>query len=95
MFQFPAFASLRITALYCCWVPPFGHLRINAFLPAPRSVSLVYASFFAAWCQGIHRMLFAAYYLMSCYTLSSRLRFDEFFALDYLTFLYFFAYSFE
>ena len=41
-------------------VSPFGHLRINACLPAPRSFSQAATSFIAYQCQGIHHMhLFA------------------------------------
>ncbi len=36
-------------------VSPFGHLRINACLPASRSLSQATASFFASRCQDIHR----------------------------------------
>ena len=45
MFQFPPFASLsyfthlRITGLYSCGVSPFGHVRVNAFLAANRTLS--------------------------------------------------------
>ena len=37
-------------------VSPFGHLRINARLPAPRSFSQVATSFIACNRQGIHHM---------------------------------------
>jgi hypothetical protein len=37
-------------------VSPFGHLRINACLPTPRSFSQVAASFIACDRQGIHHM---------------------------------------
>ena len=36
-------------------VSRFGHLRINAHLPASRSLSQAVASFFASRCQDIHR----------------------------------------
>ena len=39
------------------WVSPFGHLRIKAYLPAPRSFSQAITSFIAYHCQGIHHML--------------------------------------
>ena len=39
------------------WVSPFGHLRIKAYLPAPRSFSQAITSFVAYHCQGIHHML--------------------------------------
>jgi hypothetical protein len=61
MFQFPAFASLPLwiqdkdTGLRQ-WVSPFGHLRINVWLPTPRSFSQAPTSFFASSCQGIHRV---------------------------------------
>src|SRR3990167_2897608 len=41
-------------------VSPFGHLRIEARLPAPRSFSQVTTSFIASDCQGIHRMRLVA-----------------------------------
>ena len=58
MFQFSPFASpaygfSRGYRLWR-WVPPFGHLRIKARLPAPRSFSQTSASFFACNRQGIH-----------------------------------------
>ena len=37
-------------------VSPFGHLRINARLPAPRSFSQAATSFIAYDRQGIHHM---------------------------------------
>ena len=44
----------------CGWVSPFGHLRIKACLPAPRSFSQATTSFIACNRQGIHHMhLFA------------------------------------
>ena len=36
-------------------VSPFGHLRIEALLAAPRSFSQPHASFIGSWRQGIHR----------------------------------------
>ena len=39
-------------------VPPLGHPRINAWLPAPRGLSQAPTSFFGSWCQGIHPALF-------------------------------------
>jgi|SRR5579862_2621427 len=39
-------------------VSPFGHLRIDARLPAPRSFSQVATSFVACNRQGIHHMHF-------------------------------------
>jgi hypothetical protein len=39
-------------------VSPFGHLRINASLTAPRSFSQSRASFIGSWRQGIHRKPF-------------------------------------
>ena len=38
-------------------VPPLGHPRINAWLPAPRGLSQAPTSFFGSWCQGIHPAL--------------------------------------
>jgi len=44
----------------CGWVSPFRHLRIKAYLPAPRSFSQAITSFIACNRQGIHHMhLFA------------------------------------
>jgi hypothetical protein len=40
----------------CGWVSPFGHLRIKAYLPAPRSFSQAITSFIACNRQGIHHM---------------------------------------
>ena len=60
MFQFARFASH--TYVFSVryprgWVSPFRNLRINAYLPAPRSLSQAFASFVAFHCQGIHHML--------------------------------------
>jgi hypothetical protein len=41
-------------------VSPFGHLRIEALLAAPRSFSQPHASFIGSWRQGIHRKPFLA-----------------------------------
>ena len=62
MFQFPGFASdlSRMTPYYRGRVSPFGHLRIKAYLAAPRSFSQLIASFFASWRQGIHHLPFLA-----------------------------------
>lgn len=35
------------------WVAPFGHVRIKACLPAPRTFSQAHTSFIASSCQGI------------------------------------------
>ena len=62
MFHFPAFASLRLwirrrmTVHYHGRVAPFGDLRINARLAAPRSFSQLATSFIAYSRQGIHRV---------------------------------------
>ncbi len=60
MFQFTGFA---LPALYiqagvtlAGRVSPFGYLRINARLPAPRSFSQAATSFIACDRQGIHHM---------------------------------------
>ena len=42
------------------WVSPFGHLRIKACLPAPRSLSQATTSFIASYRLGIHRMRLVA-----------------------------------
>ena len=63
MFHFPSFPphalyiQARVTALTDGRVPPFGHPRITARLPAPRGLSQATTSFIGSWCQGIHRML--------------------------------------
>jgi hypothetical protein len=59
MFQFPGLAPLRVTHIMRR-VSPFGHLRIIACLPAPRSFSQAPASFIASCCQGIHHVPFVA-----------------------------------
>ena len=64
MFQFSRFAlptlCVQVGVLLAEWVSPFGHLRIKALLPAPRSFSQAYTSFVAYHRQGIHQMhLFA------------------------------------
>ena len=60
MFQFTGFASctlcIQVRILLAEWVSPFGHLRINARLPAPRSFSQAATSFIACNRQGIHHM---------------------------------------
>ncbi len=61
MFQFPALALSRlyiqreVTPCYRRCVSTFRNLRINACLPASRSLSQAAASFFASRCQDIHR----------------------------------------
>ena len=60
MFQFTRFASSSyvFTAGFPCGkVSPFRNLRINAYLPAPRSLSQAFTSFVAYHRQGIHHML--------------------------------------
>jgi hypothetical protein len=59
MFQFTRFAPLPYvfrTGYPEGWVSPFGHLRIKASLPAPRSFSQARTSFIACDRQGIHHM---------------------------------------
>ena len=60
MFQFTRFASH--TYVFSMrypegWVSPFRHLRIKAYLPAPRSFSQAITSFIAYHRLGIHHML--------------------------------------
>ena len=55
MFQFATFASLYGIIL-SDWVAPFGYLRINARLLAPRSFSQAATSFVACNRLGIHHM---------------------------------------
>ena len=60
MFQFTRFASASYVfrcRCPCGRVPPFRNLRINAYLPAPRSLSQAFTSFVAYHRQGIHHML--------------------------------------
>ena len=51
MFHFPTFPphtlyiQVRVTPHDWCWVPPFGHPRINAPLPTPRGLSQARTSF--------------------------------------------------
>ena len=60
MFQFTGFAlpclCIQQGVTLAGRVSPFGHLRINARLPAPRSFSQVATSFIACDRQGIHHM---------------------------------------
>ena len=60
MFQFTRFASsdlcIQSGILLTQWVSPFGHLRIKARLPAPRSFSQATTPFFACDRQGIHHV---------------------------------------
>ncbi len=60
MFQFARFASTRLCIqrgmTLAGRVSPFGYLRINARLPAPRSFSQATTSFIACNRQGIHLM---------------------------------------
>src|SRR3954464_7418594 len=61
MFQFPALAlpclyiQQGVMPCYRHCVSTFRNLRINACLPASRSLSQAAASFFASRCQDIHR----------------------------------------
>ncbi len=60
MFQFARFASYPYVFRIRYprgWVSPFRDLRINAYLPAPRSFSQAITSFVAYHRQGIHHML--------------------------------------
>jgi hypothetical protein len=64
MFQFSGFALpilyIQIGVTLAGRVSPFGYLRINAHLPAPRSFSQAATSFIACNRLGIHHMhLFA------------------------------------
>ena len=60
MFQFTRFAHsslcIQLGVTLAGRVSPFGHLRINARLPAPRSFSQAATSFIACDRQGIHHM---------------------------------------
>ena len=63
------------------WVSPFGNLRINACLLAPRSLSQATTSFIACNRQGIHHVhLFTCPYNLDGYKLSIYYCvFDEFY----------------
>ena len=52
------------------WVFPFGNLRINAWLTAPRSLQQSSTSFIASWYQGIPQMPFSIIYKLSKQKLS-------------------------
>ena len=59
-------SSLLTPYVFRCWYPygwvsPFGHLRINACLSAPRSFSQTTTSFIACDRQGIHQMHLVAW----------------------------------
>jgi hypothetical protein len=60
MFQFPSYAPqgyfthLEVLRRYSQGVSPFGHIRINACLAAPRTLSWPTPSFIASMSQGIH-----------------------------------------
>jgi hypothetical protein len=60
MFHFPGFPphslyiQKRVTPIYECRVPPFGHPRITARLTAPRGLTRPPTSFIGSWYQGIH-----------------------------------------
>ena len=60
MFQFSRFAPgtlcIQVPVTLAGRVSPFGNLRINARLPAPRSFSQAATSFIACDRQGIHHM---------------------------------------
>ena len=60
MFQFTGFALptlyIQVGVTLAGRVSPFGHLRINARLPAPRSFSQAATSFIACNRLGIHHM---------------------------------------
>ena len=66
MFQFPSFATPGLCIQpglhrsYSMSVSRFGDPRINACLRLPVAYRSFATSFFASWCQGIHRMLLIA-----------------------------------
>ena len=58
---FSSLGSLRFSYIFrerypCGWVSPFGHVRIKAYLPAPRTFSQAITSFIACNRLGIHHM---------------------------------------
>ena len=55
------FVRRAVRRHYPPWVSPFGHLRIKAWLAAPRSLSQLPASFVASCRLGIHRVPFPAW----------------------------------
>ena len=67
MFHFPAFPPARYelhtraTRHNPGQVPPFGHPRIKARLPAPRGISQAATSFFGSRYPGIHRTPYNTY----------------------------------
>ena len=72
---------IQLTMTLAGRVSPFGHLRINARLPAPRSFSQATTSFIACNRQGIrHVHLFTCPYNLDGYKLSNLLHYccDEF-----------------
>ena len=66
MFHFPTFPphtlyiQARVTRHDSCWVSPFGHPRITAWLPTPQGLSQATTSFIGSRCQGIHHVPFTA-----------------------------------
>src|SRR5260370_30980762 len=67
MFHFPRFARSPlwiqggVRRHYPPWVSPFGHLRIKAWLAAPRSFSQLLPSVLASYRLGIHHVPFVAW----------------------------------
>ena len=66
MFQFPSFAAPRLciqqgaTRSSAVSVSRFGDRRVDACLQLTVAYRSFATSFFASWCQGIHRMLLLA-----------------------------------
>lgn len=62
--------SGKNTLIFSEWISPFGNLRIEAWLTAPRSFWQSSASFIASWCQGIHQMPFSINHKFAGYPFS-------------------------
>ena len=60
------------------WISPFGNLRINAWLTAPRSFWQSSASFIVSWYQGIHQMPFSINHKFAGYPLFEYLIYKNF-----------------
>ncbi|MBM2816524.1 MAG: hypothetical protein HW421_3286 [Ignavibacteria bacterium] len=60
-FNSPGLPSLRNIQTLLCMGCPIRKSSDQSIFPAPRSISLVVASFIASLCQGIHRMPLVSY----------------------------------
>src|SRR6202522_3921953 len=64
-------------AIKYCQVSPFGHPRIDVWLPTPRGLSQAPTSFFGSWCQGILRVPLITWQLQ-LQTLASTVQFSKY-----------------